>query len=123
MDSMDGNNQLDKDEFKYGLQDWGVKISNSERDILMKWMDKNSDGVISFDEFLIALKGGLSETRMGVVKQAFDKFDNVKSGVITIDDLRGVYTAEPQDGKTSDEIFEDFLNGFGDRNDDGKITW
>ena len=62
MDSIDGNRLLDKDEFKYGLEDWGVDISDKERETLMKWMDKNGDGSISFDEFLIALKGGLSES-------------------------------------------------------------
>ena len=29
----------------------------------------------------------------------------------------------PQDGKTEEDMFEDFLQGFGDRDEDGKIYW
>ena len=55
MDSMDGNNQLDKNEFITGLSEWGVSVTDDDAMILMTWMDKDKSGTLSFEEFLIGL--------------------------------------------------------------------
>ena len=57
----------------------------------MDWMDKDKSGTLTFDEFLIGLRGGLNETRMEYVRKAFDKFDKNDSGSVTVADLVGVY--------------------------------
>ena len=55
MDSMDGNNQLDKNEFITGLSEWGVSVTDDDAMTLMTWMDKDKSGTLSFEEFLIGL--------------------------------------------------------------------
>lgn len=67
MDSVDRNNQLDQNEFITGLAEWGVQISDDDALTLMDWMDKDKSGTLTFDEFLIGLRGGLNEARMEYV--------------------------------------------------------
>lgn len=60
--------------------------------------------------------------------QAFRKLDKTGDGVITVDDLRGVYNVRHhpkfQNGEwTEDQIFRKFLDSFDSPNDkDGKVT-
>lgn len=58
-----GDNSLDPTEFKYGMRDYGVKISDKEVTAIVKYFDWDWNGKISFDEFLHALRGDLSEWR------------------------------------------------------------
>ena len=58
---------------------------------------------------------------------AYYKFDKNADGCITAQDLRGVYNTDfhpkVQDGSmTQDEVFLEFLQNFGDKNRDGKIS-
>ena len=58
---------------------------------------------------------------------AYYKFDKNADGVITAADLRDVYNTKfhpkVQSGEmTEDEVFLEFLQNFGDRNNDGKIS-
>ena len=62
-----------------------------------------------------------------MVDKAFLKFDADGSGEITAADLRGVYNTDMhpkvQSGEmTQDEVFLEFLQSFGDKNRDGKIS-
>ena len=59
----------------------------------------------------------MNESRKRVVKQVFDKFDKDGNGVINIDDLKGVYTADKHPDvlsgkKTEDDILLEFLDTF-----------
>ena len=70
----------------------------------------------------------MSNARKGVIMEAFRKLDKTGDGVITIDDLRGVYNTKHhpkyQNGEwTEDQIFRKFLDSFDSPNDkDGKVT-
>lgn len=69
----------------------------------------------------------MSPARQEVVDQAFVKFDKDESGVVTSEDLRGVYdcSRHPKviSGQmTEDQVFVQFLKNFGDKNGDGKIS-
>ncbi|VDK31127.1 unnamed protein product [Anisakis simplex] len=59
----------------------------------------------------------MSKSRLAVIDLAFKKLDKTGDGVITVDDMRGVYHAErnPQfmsGEKTRDEVFKQFLKNF-----------
>ena len=127
LDSFDGNNKVDAQEFAVGLRENGVELTQKEADCLMSFFDKNGDGHIDFDEFLVGIRGTLTDRRREVVERAFEKFDRDGSGHITIEDLQGVYNVEMhpryQNGEmTEDEIFEEFLQSFGDKNKDAQIS-
>lgn len=46
-----GNGMLDREELKFGLQDFGVEVSDEDLDKLMDVFDVNKDGQVTLDEF------------------------------------------------------------------------
>lgn len=65
----------------------------------------------------VVLKPPMSNTRKEVIMQAFRKLDKTGDGIVTIEDLRGVYNAKHhpkyQNGEWSEEqVFRLFLDNF-----------
>uniref|UniRef100_A0A0M3HLF4 EF-hand domain-containing protein n=1 Tax=Ascaris lumbricoides TaxID=6252 RepID=A0A0M3HLF4_ASCLU len=59
----------------------------------------------------------MSQSRLAVIDLAFKKLDKTGDGVITVDDMKGIYNAErhPQfisGEKTREEVFAQFLKNF-----------
>ena len=123
----DGNKKMSGQEFLQGLNDSGCSLTDEEAKALHEALDTDKDGTVNFDEFLVGIRGRLSPQRQEIVDQAFKKFDKDGSGFITKDDLKGVYNCDyhPQvvaGKKTPEQVFDTFLESFGDVNKDGKIT-
>jgi len=78
----------------WGLKENGHTLSPSEFERVFKYFDKNNDGKISYDEFLVVLRGSLNVRRKGLVDLAFNKLDRDGSGFVDINDLVGVYSVE-----------------------------
>ena len=76
---------------------------------------------------IVSLQPQMSKARKEVVMQAFRKLDKTGDGVITIEDLRGVYNAKYhpkyQNGEwTEDQVFRKFLDSFDSPYDkDGQV--
>jgi len=127
MDSYDGNHRLDKQEFIEGLQMFGFHVSKVEASQLLKAYDRNNDGVISYDEFIRGMRGSLNSRRLKMVVKAFKKLDKTGDGVITVDDMKGVFSAKHHPKVISGEITEDdaleiFVNSFDGTNiKDGRV--
>ena len=51
-----GNKKLDVDDFRWGLMDYGVSVTKEEANEILNHFDKNGDGVVNFDEFLVTLR-------------------------------------------------------------------
>ena len=70
---MDNNRdkKMDRDEFMWGLRENGHSLSPSEFESIFKFFDRNNDGRISYDEFLRALRGDLSQRRIGLIRLAY----------------------------------------------------
>ena len=122
-----GDRKIDKQEFYWGLKDLGASITMREAQLLLQYLDTNQDGVVSYDEFLVGLRGAPNETRMDIIGQCFAKFDRDGSGTVTSADLRVVYDTSNHpkviSGEmTPEEVFVQFLASFGDRNGDGVLT-
>jgi len=127
LDSYDGNKKIDRNEFVVGLKENGVTITKDEANILMGYLDKDRDGCIDFDEFLVGIRGQLNPRRQAIVDKAFLKFDKDGSGEIEAVDLKGVYNcsqhpAVKKGEKTENQVFMEFLQNFGDVNKDGKLS-
>ena len=52
----DSSRSLSLAEFGKGIHDYGITMSDEEVSALFDSFDKNSDGNLSFDEFLVALR-------------------------------------------------------------------
>lgn len=91
-----GNKKLDVDDFRWGLMDYGVSITKEEAAEILIHFDKNGDGAVNFDEFLVTLRGDLNETRTAAIRKAYDKLDITKDGRVTLDDIARLYTVASQ---------------------------
>lgn len=113
----DNSGYLDNNEFTKALKDYRVQVTPDEGRKLFSCFDLNSDGQISYDEFLRGVVGQMNPARKQLVKKAFDKLDKNKNGVVEIDDIRGVYNAKNHPDvklgkKTEEEVLSEFLDTF-----------
>ncbi len=148
----DSSRSLDLREFLKGLKDFGILMEKQEATALFQQFDRDGSGAIDFDEFLVTLRVNIhtdsspsswgwhltfiicapqpqmSKARKEVVMQAFRKLDKTGDGVITIEDLKGVYNAKYhpkyQNGEwTEEQVFRTFLDSFDSPYDkDGKVS-
>lgn len=63
------------------------------------------------------LQPPLSKGRLAIIDVAFKKLDKTGDGVITVDDMKGIYYAERHPKylsgeKTREDIFNQFLSNF-----------
>jgi len=127
LDSFDGNRKVDRSEFAVGMRENGVNLSAQEYSILFDYFDRDKDGTMCFDEFLVGVRGSPNARRQAMVDKAFLKFDRDGNGYVDANDLRGVYNCshhpKVQRGEmTEDQAFREFLTSFNDRNRDGRVT-
>jgi Ca2+-binding EF-hand superfamily protein len=124
----DGNKSLDLNEFKKGIRDYGLVLEQAEVQEMFRVFDKDGSGTIDFDEFLQALRPPMSNGRKTLIRAAFTKLDKLCDGVITVDDLKGVYNVKKHakylSGEWSEErCLREFLDCFDTPNEkDGIIT-
>ena len=120
-----GDGNLDREDFKYGLRDVGVDLTDEEFDMVMDAFDRDGNGLISLTEFLAALRGEMSAARREVVAHAFAKLDADCSGRVTIDDLKMRYNVEQHPGYSEgkeDQAYEEFLSNWDVQDRDGVVT-
>jgi len=124
-----GDKKLSYYEFSKGMNDFGVDVEPDEIKDMFNAFDTGKTGSISFDELLVALRPPMRKCRRDLVMMAFKKLDRTNTGEITIDDLRGVYSAKyhPKymNGQwTEEQVFLEFLKTFDSPNDpDGIVSW
>ncbi|VDK22574.1 unnamed protein product [Taenia asiatica] len=125
----DANKSVSKEEFQKVCNDFGVGLTKEEVDGLFAEIDRDGSGSINFDEFLEALRPPMSENRRKLVELVFKKMDKSGDGVITADDLKGIYNARSHpkylNGELSEgDVLKEYLKTFECRGEvDGKVTW
>ncbi|XP_076810494.1 calcyphosin-like protein [Clavelina lepadiformis] len=125
----DRSKKLDFDEFKKGICNCGLDMEPNELTYMFQAFDEDNTGKINIDEFLVKLRPPLSISRQTVIQKAFQRADRTGDGVITTDDLRGVYNVKQHpkylNGEWSeDQIFRKFLENFETPDDpDGVVTY
>lgn len=126
---MDDNQSgdLNFQEFKNGVHDIGLIVSDDEYQQLFQLFDRDGSGTVKYDEFLRAVRPPMGKMRIHLIDLAFAKLDKSGDGVVTIDDLKGVYNvkAHPdyQNGnKDEAQLLQEFLKKFEEGTPDGKLT-
>jgi len=104
-------------EFRKALNDYKMGLTDDQMKQLFSYMDLNGNGVVEIDELVRVLQGEMNEFRTNIVSQAFKKLDKTGDGILTINDIKGVYNAknhpEVRSGKrTEDEVLGEFLETF-----------
>ncbi|KAL5021444.1 hypothetical protein ScPMuIL_000599 [Solemya velum] len=123
----DGNRTLDLAEFKKGVQTYGLVVDEATLREMFQCFDRNGNGKVDYEEFIVNLRPPMSNARKSLITQAFVKLDKTGDGVITVEDLRGVYNVKKHpkylNGEwTEDQCLLQFLNAFDSQEKDGKIT-
>jgi Ca2+-binding EF-hand superfamily protein len=119
-------NKIEKDDFLMCLRDIGLFLPKAANEKLVQYYDKDIDGYVYFNEFLVALRGEPNAERQEVIDKAFHKFEKDDSGMIDIRDLKGVFNGERHPKVLAGEItreqaFDEFARNFNDRTGAGKI--
>lgn len=108
---------LSHEEFIKCINDFQVGLNNQEALRLFAIYDVDRSGDMSYNEFLRGVVGEMNEFRTAITMKAFKIMDKNKSGIIDIDDIRGVYFANKHPDvlsgkKTEDEVLFEFLDTF-----------
>ena len=105
------------------LGDIGVLLNRTEIAELGRMLDRNGDGVISYDEFLYHLAPPMNQFRKDLVSKAFDFVDKNKNGVLELEDLKLAHPKADSSQRISrpEAMFQNLVSTF-DKNGDGKIT-
>jgi len=123
-----GDKRLTKDELKFGLSDYGIELNIRELDDLFFYFDRDRNGFIDINEFLVGMRGDLNDNRRKFVKLAFDTLDTDKSGYITTDEIAQAYdvSANPDvlsGKKTKEQALHDFMSQWDRIDSDGIVTY
>ena len=51
-----GDSNLDVDDFRWGLMDFGIQVTKDEAAEVLKYFDKDGNGMVNFGEFVNTLK-------------------------------------------------------------------
>uniref|UniRef100_G1S0L5 Calcyphosine n=1 Tax=Nomascus leucogenys TaxID=61853 RepID=G1S0L5_NOMLE len=120
----DGSRSLDADEFRQGLAKLGLVLDKAEAEGVCRKWDRDGSACWGIQP---RCSPPMSQAREAVIAAAFAKLDRSGDGVVTVDDLRGVYSgrAHPKvrSGKwTEDEVLRRFLDNFDSSEKDGQVT-
>lgn len=123
----DGSRALDAAELQRGLAELGLELGAAEAEAVCGRWDRDGSGTLDVGEFLRALRPSMSQARQDMVAAAFAKLDRSGDGVVTLEDLRGVYSGRAHPKVRSGEWTEDdalrrFLDNFDSSEKDGQVT-
>jgi len=124
----DNSKSLSIDEFKKGMKECALDLSEREMQQLFQHFDRNQDGDLDYEEFLNGIKGPMNKRRLELVSLAFSMLDRNGNGILEPEELMQKYDAtqhpEVLSGKrTANEILQEFLDTFDVGGEvDGKIT-
>lgn len=107
MNSYDGNNKINKDEYILGLREVGAILTKNELDILCNYFDKDCEGYVNFEEFLIGIRGKPNQRRQAIIDKAFLKLDKEGNGLIDVTDLRTIFNCSKHPKVVNGEMGEE----------------
>ena len=104
-------------EFSSIMREFKIELSNQQINLIFKVFDLNRDGNLTYDEFLIGVRGQINQVRLNAVIEAFDALDQNQQGFVDIQELVSKYqvTNHPavvEGRKTEEQVLAEFLDTF-----------
>lgn len=126
----DFSKRLSLKELEEGIKIYGLNVNNEDLNTLFNAFDKDKNNQIDFLELLHKLQPPLSQKRIEVINQAFDKLDAIKDEVLRMEDLKIVYSTNARQHPkfvsgewTEEQVLRNFLDSIDTPgNPDGKVT-
>ncbi|KAL4454993.1 hypothetical protein ABPG74_006375 [Tetrahymena malaccensis] len=105
--------QLEYDDFRWGLRNFGIQSTPEEVKLLMEAYDKNLNGYVDYQEFISSLRGSLSDRRSDLVSKAYEKVQQ-QYGVVNLESIGKAYKAHKytdvlRGQKTAKQHFDEFI--------------
>mmetsp|Transcript_2769 Transcript_2769/g.4144 ORF Transcript_2769/g.4144 Transcript_2769/m.4144 type:complete len:520 (+) Transcript_2769:67-1626(+) len=124
---VDGSGTLNKEEVGKIFSSLKVGVDPMNLDEVLDYFDKNSDGYVSYNEFLVGIRGPINDRRLKLVLAAFGLMDKDKNGVLDARDLRTRYDVSRHPGVlngnlSKDQAMAEFLSTFDIQDKNGKVT-
>jgi Ca2+-binding EF-hand superfamily protein len=124
----DGSKALNLAEFKKGMKETSISLSEAEMRMLFEHFDRDRSGSIDFEEFIQGVRDPLNDRRMKLVHMAFSVLDKDRSGFVNAVDVIDTYDASKHPEviagkKSANQVLEEFLDTFdvgGEK--DGKVS-
>ena len=112
-----GSNDLDPDDFRCGLFNYGIQISKNDAQTLVSICDKSNNGTINYKIFLGFLKVEINEYRKEIIKKTFSKLTS-KLEKLTFGDFINFFdpSKNPEvlmKKKTEESLFKEFIIEWG----------
>uniref|UniRef100_A0A7S2XX41 EF-hand domain-containing protein n=1 Tax=Fibrocapsa japonica TaxID=94617 RepID=A0A7S2XX41_9STRA len=119
--------QLDREDLKWGLKDYGVHLDDNQFDTIFDYFDRSGDGLVSIKEFLVAIRGEMNQRRLDLAMLAYGQLDKNGDGTVTRADVASAYDVSQHprviSGElTPDEAIDIFMSQWETQEADGVIT-
>ena len=113
----DNKRVLSFDNFCKYITNFFIPISRNDAIALFKLYDNKNTGEINYDSLINDLLFKMSESRRYLVKNAFNKLDENRKGVLHMNVIKGGFVPkghpDVKNGKkTEQEVFAEFLDNF-----------
>lgn len=95
---------------------------------MLKHFDRDGNGMVSFDEFLRAIRGEISPSRISWIKKAYQKLDVNGDGTVKLDDIAKLYDVSKhpdvtQGRKDPKQVYLEFMKLWDTQVADGVVTF
>jgi|UniRef100_A0A7S4GBD9 Ca2+-binding EF-hand superfamily protein len=122
-----GNRKASPQELMQAFQNCGIECTQQDMDKLVRVLDVNDDGLLSYEEFMYICRGHMQDRRRQCVRQAYQKVDYNKDGIVTPEELKLFFNCQydPQlssSAKNEDELWSDFISSF-DKDKNGFVSF
>ena len=113
----DGSKSISLFEFSKACKDFRVGINEENVPLIFDLFDTNHDGTLNVDEFLLAIRGEMSDLRRQLVERAFSAVDREGSGWVELDEVKERYSGKRhpdvvQGKKSEEQVLMDFIETF-----------
>ena len=110
------------------MRDIGISLNEDEALAVLKHFYRNGNGMVSFDEFLRAIRGEINSNRLVWIKKAYQKLDVNGDGTVKLDDIAKLYDVSKhpdvtQGRKDPKQVYLEFMKLWDTQVADGIVTF